>query len=66
MCSAFRILGKEYGKMYDIPYSTWALGSDIWSFRNIPFVKDILKRVLKESQIGFADGYLRKNDGPFL
>lgn len=49
-------------KKYGIPYSTWALGSDIWTLGKIPFVKRVLKRVLKESQACFADGYLLKGD----
>ncbi len=43
---------------YGIPYSTWALGSDIWSLGKIPIVKTLLKQVLKHSHRNFADGYL--------
>lgn len=44
------------------PYSTWALGSDIWSLRKIPVVKNILARVLINSSTRFADGFQLKND----
>tara|TARA_R110000772_G_scaffold15931_15_gene45795 strand:- start:3751 stop:4890 length:1140 start_codon:yes stop_codon:yes gene_type:complete len=44
-------------KKYAIPYSTWALGSDIWSLGKIPLVRSLLNRVLQESQQNFADGY---------
>ncbi len=43
-------------KRYQIPCSTWALGSDIWSLGKIPIVKRILRNVLQESTINFADG----------
>lgn len=39
-----------------IPYSTWALGSDIWTLGKLPIVKRILKSVLSNSQSNFADG----------
>ncbi|MCK5877713.1 MAG: glycosyltransferase [Candidatus Marithrix sp.] len=48
------------GKNYNIPYSTWALGSDIWNLGKIPLVKNVLKKVLKNSHTNFADGYLLK------
>ena len=40
-----------------IPYSTWSLGSDIWSLSRIPIVRGILKRVLRDSAVCFADGF---------
>lgn len=43
---------------YHIPYSTWALGSDIWRLGKIPGVKQVLIQVLKNSHCNFADGYL--------
>jgi glycosyltransferase involved in cell wall biosynthesis len=51
---------KSIGNTYNIPYSTWALGSDIWSLGKIPVIKNILKNVLKSSHTNFADGYLLK------
>ena len=39
-----------------IPYSIWALGSDIWSLAKIPGVNRILKSVLKSAAYRFADG----------
>lgn len=47
---------------HGIPYSTWALGSDIWSLGRVPFVRGVLSKVLKDSRSCFADGYLLKND----
>jgi len=38
------------------PYAVWALGSDIWNIQDYPFGKFILKKVLKNSKITYADG----------
>lgn len=40
-----------------IPYSIWALGSDIWTLSRVPGVRQVLKRVLKGASRLFADGY---------
>lgn len=47
---------------YGIPYSTWALGSDIWTLGRLPFIRDILISVIKSGQFSFADGYQLAND----
>jgi glycosyltransferase involved in cell wall biosynthesis len=39
-----------------IPYSTWALGSDIWSLGKVPVVRHVLRTVLRDSRHRFADG----------
>lgn len=49
-------------KRYGIPYSTWALGSDIWSLRKVPLVRRVLRQVLMDSHTCFADGCLLKQD----
>lgn len=49
-------------KRYGIPYSTWALGSDIWSLRRVPVVKGLLAKVLRDSHTCLADGYQLKKD----
>ncbi len=41
----------------NIKYSNWCLGSDIWSLAKIPVVKGMLKKVLINAQVNFADGY---------
>lgn len=46
----------------NIPYSVWSLGSDIWTLGKIPLVKDLLRRVLRDSRWCFADGLLLKED----
>ncbi len=41
----------------NIPYDVWALGSDIWKIRKIPFLgKMILRTILKNADRVFADG----------
>lgn len=49
-------------KKYGVPYSTWALGSDIWTFKKLPLVNRILATVLRNSHTCFADGYQLKKD----
>ncbi len=53
---------RSIGKKYQIPYSVWALGSDIWSLSRIPVVNMVLRTVLRESRLSFADGYLLQRD----
>jgi glycosyltransferase involved in cell wall biosynthesis len=48
---------RQAGRRYGIPYSTWSLGSDIWSLAHIPIVRTYLRGVLREAQHRFADGY---------
>lgn len=49
-------------KRYGIPYSIWALGSDIWTLGKTPIVKHYLKTVLKDAHHCFADGYKLAGD----
>jgi glycosyltransferase involved in cell wall biosynthesis len=46
----------EASASHDVPHSTWALGSDIWSLSRMPFVSGVLRRVLASSSYRFADG----------
>jgi len=41
---------------FGMPYSTWALGSDIWALGRIPVVRGVLARVLRGAARRFADG----------
>ena len=50
------------GKRHHIPYSTWALGSDVWSLGKIPLVRSILKKTLENAKIQFADGFQLSQD----
>jgi glycosyltransferase involved in cell wall biosynthesis len=40
-----------------IPYSVWALGSDIYRYGRNPFLYPIMKRVIGEARGVFADGF---------
>lgn len=53
-----RQLRKELG----IPYSIWALGSDIWSLGRIPFIRWQLRRVMQDADRCFADGLKLADD----
>ena len=53
---------KRASHKYNVPYSVWALGSDIWSLGKIPLIRNVLKKVLLQSQHCFADGYILKQD----
>ena len=43
-------------RRYGVGFSTWALGSDIWTLGRIPVVRTVLQRVLRASTANFADG----------
>ncbi len=50
------------GKRFGIAYSTWALGSDIWSLGKIPLLRQYLGRVMRQAQHRFADGFKLSDD----
>lgn len=49
-------------KKYRIPYSCWALGSDIWAYRKNFISRHLLTKILRNSLSNFADGYILKNE----
>jgi glycosyltransferase involved in cell wall biosynthesis len=53
-----RLVGKSHG----IPYSVWALGSDIWTLGKIPLIRNLVRTVLLDSVVRFADGYRLQKD----
>jgi glycosyltransferase involved in cell wall biosynthesis len=53
---------RRASQKYNIPYSIWALGSDIWNLGKLPLVKNVLQTVLRDSQHCFADGYQLADD----
>jgi glycosyltransferase involved in cell wall biosynthesis len=53
---------KSIYNSYGIPYSIWALGSDIWTLGKVPIIKSVLKNVLQNAQFCFADGYQLRDD----
>lgn len=48
---------KQAARRYGTSYSTWSLGSDIWTLARIPLVRGHLRRVLRGAEHRFADGY---------
>ena len=53
---------REMRKKYGVPYSVWALGSDIWTLSKIPVVRTMLDRTIRDSIHCFADGLVLKDD----
>jgi glycosyltransferase involved in cell wall biosynthesis len=51
----------------NVPYDIWALGSDIWKIRKVPFFgKIILKRIVGHADRVFADGIELCKDVEYL
>jgi glycosyltransferase involved in cell wall biosynthesis len=44
-------------RMARIPYSVWALGSDIYRYGANPFLYRVMKRVIEDAKGVFADGF---------
>jgi glycosyltransferase involved in cell wall biosynthesis len=53
---------RSAAKRYGIGYSTWALGSDIWTLGKIPLLRNYLGRVMAEAEQCYADGYQLASD----
>lgn len=53
---------RRAARRYGIHYSTWALGSDIWTLGSIPVVRTLLRHVLRDSMACYADGFELAND----
>jgi len=44
-------------RKYHVPYSVWALGSDILVLGKSPLVRWLLRKILRRADLCFADGY---------
>jgi glycosyltransferase involved in cell wall biosynthesis len=53
-------------RRHQIPFSTWALGSDIWTLGKVPLVRSLLSHVLRRAQFRFADGLKLSRDAEAL
>jgi glycosyltransferase involved in cell wall biosynthesis len=53
---------REIWKQHGIPYSIWALGSDIWGLGTFPVVRRVLRSILRDSCLCFADGHLLQRE----
>lgn len=49
-------IAHDVGRRTHIPYSIWALGSDIWTLGKVPGVACLLRRVAADADGCFADG----------
>lgn len=45
-----------------VPYSVWTLGSDIWTLGKIPFVRALLRHVLRDAHTCYSDGLKLADD----
>lgn len=57
---------KQANSQFGVPYSIWALGSDIWSLSKYPVVRKILISTLKSASNVFADGLNLSKDVEIL
>jgi len=48
---------RRASRRHGVPYSIWALGSDIWTLGRIPLVRSLLRRVLRGAEHRLADGH---------
>ena len=49
-------------RKHGVPYSVWALGSDIWSLGSIPGVRQLLGKTARGARYRFADGIMLAKD----
>lgn len=47
---------RRASRRYDVPYSVWTLGSDIWSLGRVPCVSTYLAQVLRGADACYSDG----------
>lgn len=47
---------RRISRRYQIPYSVWTLGSDIWSLGRIPLLRSYLKKILQDATACYSDG----------
>lgn len=45
-----------------VPYSVWALGSDIWSLGRYPLVRQLLRKTIRSADQRYADGLQLADD----
>lgn len=48
---------RQAARRHGTSYSTWSLGSDIWTLARIPLVRAHLRRILRGAAHRYADGY---------
>ncbi len=45
-----------------IPWAVWCLGSDIWDYGRRPILRHIVRFLLQQAEVRFADGFKLKGD----
>lgn len=50
------LIAAKLSKTHDVPFSVWCLGSDIWTYGKLPFLKNIVASVIRKASFRFADG----------
>ncbi len=53
---------RRAARRYRLPYSTWALGSDIWVLGKVPILRTYLRSVLRAASARYADGLQLASD----
>jgi glycosyltransferase involved in cell wall biosynthesis len=51
------VFAHESKKSTGVPYSVWALGSDIWTYGRMPVFRQMIRSVLAGAEHAFADGF---------
>ena len=57
---------RELQRARGVPYSVWALGSDIWSLGKLPIIRRLLRDVCKGASGAYADGFQLAADAEAL
>lgn len=47
---------RSAARAHNLPYSVWALGSDIWSLGRVPGIRSVLRHVIRGATNRYADG----------
>jgi glycosyltransferase involved in cell wall biosynthesis len=50
------ILATRFKRRRGVPVTTWCLGSDVWTLGRVPILRGAVRRVLRASDLVFADG----------
>lgn len=49
-------IARSQARRFSVPYSVWALGSDIWTLGRLPVISKMLRQVTAEAASCYADG----------
>ena len=60
------ILATRLGRRRGVSVTTWCLGSDVWTLGRYPILRGVVRRVLRSSDLVFADGVQLAKDAEAL